>query len=310
MIWKIYMRCYKLNKLEKILGIVTLTTSLIGCTTLPQQEPIYDTKQYVSIGQGAISQYIITLRGYIPFRPTIEIEYKDNYIYYTTRWIKINSDDFYTKHGHPSHWSCLQGDDEIKEEVIFNPKKKYDGEKNHNLIVMDLEKRLLNFNSNRIIKTEYEYSVDNHCHEADILCIDRDRQYAYAFEVKSSYGHENKQKWQLRADYDCIRQCYNIPPNRIHLFKVTGHYPDYNIKEYKWLNMDIQEKRQETSTQNLIYKILSMCDNWISYNQITKKIHSHKLRYVLNIMVDEEFLERFSSGKNTYYRIKKDKIIL
>jgi hypothetical protein len=73
--------------------------------------------------------------------------------------------------------------------------------------------------------------------------------------------------------------------------------------------MNIQEKRQETSTQNLICKILSMCDNWISYNKITKKIHSHKLRYVLNIMVDEEFLERFSSGKNTYFRIKKDKIL-
>jgi hypothetical protein len=74
-----------LNKLEKILGIVTLTTSLIGCTTLPQQEPIYDNKQYMSICQGAISSLSFTIRGYIPFRPIIEIEYKDNNIYYTTR---------------------------------------------------------------------------------------------------------------------------------------------------------------------------------------------------------------------------------
>ena len=74
-----------MNRLEQILGVVVLTTSLIGCSTLPQQEPIYNDKQYMSIGSDAISSMIIYLHGYIPSKIDVDVEYKDGIIEYKTR---------------------------------------------------------------------------------------------------------------------------------------------------------------------------------------------------------------------------------
>ena len=57
--------------------------------------------------------------------------------------------------------------------------------------------------------------------------------YAYAFEVKSSYCHEEKQEKQLIADLDYLTDIFHIKKDRIELFKVTGRYPNYDIIHFK-----------------------------------------------------------------------------
>ena len=73
-----------MNKLEQIIGAVVISTSLICCSTLQQKEIEYNNKQYISVGSDCISSMIIYLRGYVPRRPSVSIEYKDNKVIYKT----------------------------------------------------------------------------------------------------------------------------------------------------------------------------------------------------------------------------------
>ncbi|NCD07408.1 MAG: hypothetical protein EOL97_14950 [Spirochaetia bacterium] len=144
----------------------------------------------------------------------------------------INCDEFNLKYGPASSWFCLEGIDKYIEEDFYSNKKN-DCKENHNKVVRDLENRLRNFNNNRVIEIEMCYSLSGRAHEADVICIARNRRYAYAFEVKSSYGHECKQRQQLMADYELIARNYGVKRENIHLFRVTGKFPDYDIKKLK-----------------------------------------------------------------------------
>lgn len=135
---------------------------------------------------------------------------------------KINNNDFYNKYGTKENWDCL------KEEEKLHPNKVI--RSSHHRIIEDLEQRLQKTNSDRLIIPEYEYDINKHHHEADLLCINTKQNYAYVIEVKSSNRHYDKMMWQLRADVEYIKQNYKIPDNRIHMFSAIGCYHNYDIK--------------------------------------------------------------------------------
>lgn len=73
---------------------------------------------------------------------------------------------------------------------------------------------------------------------------------------------------------------------------------------------DSKEKRIDTNTTNTIYKILNICEDWLCLTEIYKQLHPKDIRIILNILVDEDYLEKKISNNTVFYKIKKDKIIL
>lgn len=140
----------------------------------------------------------------------------------------MKRNDFYQKHGHPSHWRCLKGiESELEREVgqLQKPRN------NHDKLIDTIQIRLIK--TDRMLKydrfyiKEHEYSINDHEHEADLICLMDNR--AYAFEIKSSYKHRKKAIEQLRADKQYIQEIYEI--NNIHTFYVVGSPSNYELEE-------------------------------------------------------------------------------
>lgn len=146
----------------------------------------------------------------------------------------MKPEDFYQKYGHPSHWKCLEGIDDLEEEQI-----NYKSLSTHDKVINAVEHRLKHLDDilgveRCYIKEQDYYLNKNECcygyngqHEVDLACIMKDR--AYLFEVKTGVHHRPKAIHQLESDrFMVLRDYPNI--QKIYMFYVQGRPNNYNIE--------------------------------------------------------------------------------
>lgn len=98
---------------------------------------------------------------------------------------------------------------------------------------LDKDKNMFDL-ENLIILSEYDYNLRYGRHgEVDRAYINRDKNYAYVIEYKSTYNHKThkKAKQQCNKDKTYINERYKIDKDRIFCFEAYSY--GKGKKEYK-----------------------------------------------------------------------------